>query len=616
MTAVWNDLVATWDSLSDVWDSAPFADLSSTVAKFPIQIVELTLPRCTRRCGVAPCTGSTNGPTKCYNTLATCQDIPNYVPEDFQIYIANTRVDELQAVNGMPCLPTLLSADCAPTEITPTEGLGVRASLSASLQDHPYNDSGLDYYFQERGYDPETKGSLWGKLIARWKYLENLKVRLLTGFLSQSDQSFDIASFRSKGYFLERILGPGADGKVSLTCKDPLRWGDKEKAQCPRPSGCTLKNDLNDTDSIFLVESIADIPSDCEWLRVDKEVMRILSRDNNTGSFTVLRATLPAWYDAGSMVAEEHQEGATVQGCVLFESVRIDEIIHILLRDYTEIPSSYLDILQWAAEADVWFATYFFSTLITEPTEVTALLEELCQHLAIIWWNERTSKITLTALKPAQGAIPVFTDDDHILADSVSIGKDVEARMSQVWIYYGVRSPVVENEEKIFNYRKVKIAADLDAELPDEYGQPAIKQIRSRWLSSLQDSLAVEITSRLLSEFRDTKTIIELSVDAKDDSVWTAGFVKTLTRYRQSVNGDPFFGRYLVLSSDESYNGGQAGVKYKLREVQQGSRCANFAPDGTLEYLASAEEIRDLYAFFCDTITEKMSNGDPPYTFC
>jgi hypothetical protein len=585
------------------------------LGKVPIQIVELTLPRCSRRCGVAPCTGSTSGPSKCYNTLATCQDVPNFVSEPWLLHVASARIDELQGVNGCPCFPTLLDANTAPTEITPTEGLGVRASLSVSIQDHPFHDIGLDYYAQERGYDPETRGTLWGKLIARWKYLENLPIRLLTGFLSEAGD-YSPANFRAKGYFLQKVAGPSAGGQVSLTCKDPLRWGDKEKAQCPLPSGCVLSADLNATDSIFTVDNIGDIPAACEWLRIDKEVMAILSRDTGAGTFTVQRATLPVWYDAGTMTAEDHQEGATVQGCVLFDGVRMDAIIQTLLADYTQVPAGYLDPVQWAAEADVWFNTYYFSTLLTEPMEVTALLEELCQHLAIIWWNERTSKITLTAIKPASGALPRLDDDSSLIADSVSIGKDTEARMSQVWIYYAMRSPVVENEEKLFNYRFVKVSADLDAELPDEYGQPAIRQIRSRWLGPLQDSIAVEIASRLLAEYRDTKVLLDVAVDAKDDGIWTAGFCRCLTRYRQGVSGDPVSTPYLVLSSDESYNGGQAGVKYRLRECAQGARCASFAPDGTFDYVAANEETRELYGFFCDSVTLKMPNGDPPYTFC
>lgn len=585
------------------------------LGKQPVQIVELTLPRCSRRCGVAPCTGSTSGPSKCYNTLATCQDVANYNAEPFLLHIASVRIDELQAVNGMPCLPTLLSADTAPTEITPTEGLGVRASLSVSIQDHTFGDVGLDYYAQERGYDPDEKGSLWGKLLARWKYMENLPVRLLTGFLTEAG-AYDPANFRAKGYFLQNVKGPSSSGGVSLTCKDPLRWGDKEKAQCPAPTECALTADLDTTATVLHVDDVDAIPAGCVWVRVDKETMQILARDSGAGTLTVLRAKMPGWYDASAMLPETHQEGATVQECILFDGVRLDEVMLVLLRDYTMIPAGFLDATQWAAEADVWFATYYLSALITEPTEVTALLEELCQHLAIIWWNERTSKITLTAIKPASGALPVFSDTSNIIADSVGIGKDIEARMSQVWIYYAMRSPVIENEKKLFNYRFVKVSADLDAELPDEYGQPAIRQIRSRWLSPSQDSLAAEITSRLLAEYRDTKTILDVAVDSKDDGVWTAGFVRCSTRYRQGVTGDPISTPYLVLQSDESYNGGQSGVKYKLRECSQGARCATFAPNGTPDYLSASETLRELYGFFCDDSTLKMPNGDPPYTFC
>lgn len=610
----WDSLFTRWDGL-EAWDAISSSEsVGTALGKNPVQFLEITLPRCTRRCGVSPCTGTTNGPTKCYNTLWTCQDKANFVSADFIIHTASQRIDELQAVNGLPCFPTLLNTSNSPTEITPTKGLGVRASMSASIQDHPYNDINLDHYATERGYNPEDRGSLWGKIVARWKYFENLKVRQFSGYIDASG-IYDVANFRTKTYFLQKVDGPDAGGMVKITCKDPLRWGDKDKAQCPLPSKCKTLVDMTTSTTSFTVSDISDIPAGVEWLRIDKEIMKVISRDDGTGTFVVTRATMPTWYDPTAMVAETHSTGAGVQWCMLFDGARIDAVIATLLQDYTEVPAAYIDTAQMAAEADVWFSTYYMHALITEPIEVTKLLDEICLHLAIIWWDERTSKIKLTAVKPAQGTLQRLSDGDNLQADTVQLSYDYDSRISQAWCYYAMRTPIVENENKLFNYSRTQIAADLDTELPDQYGQPAIREILSRWLTKDQQSLAIEITSRLLAEFKNTKSVLTFKVDAKDDSLWTTDFCRVSTRYRQTVTGDASSVPCLVMKSAESYNA-TAEVTYTVREMAATSRCAVIGPDTLFDYMAESEENHDLYAWFSSGSPPLMSNGDPTYTIC
>lgn len=586
----------------------------TVLGKNPVQFLEITLPRCTRRCGVAPCTGTTNGPLKCYNTLWTCQDKVHYVAADFVIHTASRRIDELQGVNGLPCFPTLLNTSNSPTEITPTKGLGVRASMNASIQDHPYNDINLDYYALERGYNPEDKGSLWGKIVSRWKYFENLKVKQFSGYIDQ-DGVYNSANFRTKTYFLQKVEGPDAGGTVKITCKDPLRWGDKEKAQCPFPCKAKLRTATDKTSTGLFVDDITDIPIGTEWIRIDKEIMYVTGRNDGAGTLSVTRATMPSWYEAGAMVADDHSEGSGVQWCVLFNGARIDSVIATLLTDFTEIPSAYIDTAQMADEADLWFSTYYMYALITEPTEVTKLLDEICLHLAIIWWDERTSKIKLTAVKPASGSLAKLNDSDSLQADTVQISYDYDSRISQAWCYYAMRTPIVENENKLFNYSRTQIAADLDTELPDQYGQPAIREILSRWLTKDQQSLAIEITSRLIAEYKNTKSILTFKVDAKDDSLWTTDFCKVSTRYRQSVTGDPSSSAFLVLKSSESYNS-TAEVTYTVREMAATSRCAIIGPNSLGDYMLETEEHHEEYAWFSSGSPPTMSNGDPTYTIC
>lgn len=44
----------------------------------PVQIVKISLPKCANVHGTAPCTATQTGDDKCYNCLATCNDVANY----------------------------------------------------------------------------------------------------------------------------------------------------------------------------------------------------------------------------------------------------------------------------------------------------------------------------------------------------------------------------------------------------------------------------------------------------------------------------------------------------------------------------------------------------------
>ena len=50
----------------------------SNMDREPIELIEMVLPRCINTYGSAPCTASSSGDGKCYNTRATCQDAANY----------------------------------------------------------------------------------------------------------------------------------------------------------------------------------------------------------------------------------------------------------------------------------------------------------------------------------------------------------------------------------------------------------------------------------------------------------------------------------------------------------------------------------------------------------
>lgn len=58
-----------------------YDNIKQQYGKEHINIVEIDVPRCVNTYGVSPCTATGSGDAKCYNTLATCQDLPNYNDE-------------------------------------------------------------------------------------------------------------------------------------------------------------------------------------------------------------------------------------------------------------------------------------------------------------------------------------------------------------------------------------------------------------------------------------------------------------------------------------------------------------------------------------------------------
>ena len=58
-----------------------YDNIKQQYGKEHIDIVEIDVPRCVNTYGVSPCTATGSGDDKCYNTLATCQDLPNYNDE-------------------------------------------------------------------------------------------------------------------------------------------------------------------------------------------------------------------------------------------------------------------------------------------------------------------------------------------------------------------------------------------------------------------------------------------------------------------------------------------------------------------------------------------------------
>jgi hypothetical protein len=535
-----------------------YDDQKVKMGREPVVIVEIDYRACSLTYGVNPCTASGAAGTECFNSFATCQDQPNFAATTKTFRFSSVRIDELQVAT-------------APTVLTPSKGLGVRSTVNITLVDHPWTDEGIDNYLANRTYEPDTQGSFWGKMINRWPFYENNEIRIKTGYL-EDDGSYNAANFVTRTYFLDTIKGPSDGGKVTIVGKDILRFADGKKANQPTQSQATLVADITDSATSFDIDDPNDNVKDAydagqTYIRIDDEVMDItnLTGTNPTYTLTVNRATIPTFY-SGSIDADTHNEEATVQDCYLYESEPVNDIVQNLLEDVAGINSSFLDLTGWQNVIDFGLQGYTFSTLITEPTAVSELLEEITQHTLLIWWDEREQKVKMDSIIRRANDYGPFNDDSNLMAGSVSVARDDKSRVSQLWMHYGHRTPVAEMDE-LKNFAVVKVSADLDAETDNEYGQQRIRKVFSRWLSLDNKAVASEISNRYVNDYRDTKHIITASMDPKDDDAWTGDRVSIITRQVQDRFGGNPERSYRALQVKEKFKNDAPVYEYIFQSI-------------------------------------------------
>jgi len=586
----------------------------NTIGREPLQIIEIEQPLCSLEYGVSPCTAEigVTGSIKCFNTSKTCQDVPNYDPAPLLLRFCKPQA---KLPEGIFCIPSLQSASTSPTQINVVGGsrskgpLGIRAELSVTFKDHPYSDVLVDKYRLERGYIATDRGSYWSKWLARNPYYVSYTMRVYDGYVGQS-----LAEMNKRTYLIDSISGPDSNQNVSIRAKDVLKLADNEKAQAPIASTGELIVDYSDAASMDPMRITGGIASEYPApgkVRINKEIFSytgVTTIDETEIRLTgVSRAQVGT--DAQSQDAEDR-----VQWCLEYNDIRPDVLTNDLLTTYGDVPSEFIPLTEWNAEASVWLEQFRLSTLITEPTGVTDLLGEITeQALFYIWWDERDEKIKLRALRPSSGDTVTSIDNfKNILAGTFELKAQPKERISQVWVFFGQRDPTQKLDDDQ-NYRRVRVRVDADAESDLQYGERRIKKIYSRWLQT--DAMAIQTTARLLIRFRDTPEYIAFAVDAKDRSMWTGDLADVSVDSVVDVTGANRVNRWQVISAEETVSG--EVTEYQLQRFEyggadeQGQSAFWMLSDAPI-YADATETEREAGAWWGDQFG-LMPNGDDGY---
>ena len=586
----------------------------NTLGRQSITIVEIDQDFCSRVYGVAPCTAAlgTTGGTKCFNTLATCQDTANFDKSELTLRFCMASPDFPEP--GEFIIPSLINVTSNPTEITiggsdkDSAPLGRRASVTITFQDHPYNDKLVDSYRSDRDYDPLERGTFWTKWLARNPYHQNRPLRIREGYIGQP-----IAEMRTRNYIIEKVDGADSNGRVTIVAKDILKLADDKRAQCPLPSTGVLDISITNIGTAITLS-----PTGVGNLEYPASGTAIIGSELVTYTRIADAVTLTARGLRGS-TAEAHDADETFQQVKTYVNERVDDVVIDLLENFANIDSAYIPSATWAAEATSYLSSFTLNTWITEPTGVSTLLSELIQQcIFYIWWDEVNQLIQFRAIKPAipdETIIRDINQNQHIIAESVQITRDSNQRLSQVWIYFDPFDPT-ESLTKASNYRRLNISVDQDAETAIQYGESRVKRIFSRWFDDSNGGAALTTAARLLLRYRDNPIYVNFSMDAKDRDVLVGDIIQFTHRNLVDSTGAPRVDILQVVKVHENDPGHRAEYKcqaFGFAVSGFGSRfayvMANIAPD----YTSATDDEKKFGGWICSNDGSFSSDDGDAY---
>lgn len=556
----------------------------------PITIIEIDSGACSLVYSNSPCTASipATGDQECFNRRQTCQDPDNYTATTHTDRFCQPRANLPIGVNMIPSIVGEVAR--APTTTTAGKGLGNRAVVKTTYNDHTWHDRDVDPYVNNRSYNPEDQGTYWGKWLARNPFFEGREYRVLTGFLPLAGDAFSFADFQTEYYDITDIAGP-TNGKVTITAKDILTRTYSKKAQYPAASVGELLADITSgaTSATLSPAGIgnSDYPAS-GTISIGKEAMSFTRAGD---ALTLTRATF-------GTEAKGHKEGDTVQICATWDTVNVLDVLEELLVTGAGIPASFIPNgggENWTIERSLWMNSANVTGILMKPEPIDKIIAEHSECFMFdIWWAAVDQEVQVKALSPEPSGVTIETlsDDYHLLADSISIKKDSKQRVSEVRVYYNKGDFSQKNDTEEFG--SLFVSVDPSASSSVKFGSENIREIFCRWFDD--KGQAAKLAGRTTARFLNTPSIVSFLIDVKDDAKLSmAGRIELDTKHIQDFTGANLPSKFQVTKIKETKPGSQLQVTALTSSFD--GRYWFIAPDGLSDYSAATAEERDRFAF-------------------
>lgn len=578
-----------------------YDDLKQAPGRERIDVIQITLERCTLVNGTAPCAATST----CVNSWATCKSKANYLPEDWDVRFCTPA-----SICPSGMIPFLQSVRSDAGEPDPESSLGKRTSITAAFRDAPHDDIGIDPYLSSRAYKPIEQGTFWPRFRARWPYYNGRRVIWYRGYVHEP---FSLSNCRAMEFIASDMRGWGAGG-ITLVAKDPLKLADNDSAEYPPRSTGVLASSLSAAASPTSIDVITDRPSEYDiqsWepgfsaIRVGDEVIKYTSVSTISGGVRLSGLTFGG-FDQYETERQNHSATDEVQKCAYFKAMRPIDVFRVLLQDGAGIDSSYIPYADWLDEAVTWISSFRLTRLVCEPEGVRDHLDELIPQTSTwaLWWDDQSSVIRYRVVRPPDigEVVGTITDDANIVSGSVKCLDDTDLLLNEVYVTLGQRNPVKKIDDP-GNYRAGFLTIDADSQGANATRLRKSKNIWGRWQPTANRVEMQGVVNRMLRSRSTVPIRVELDVDRKDDSINTGDFIDLSTFAVLDAFGDVRAMRSRVLTA----RGGDDRLHVVAREdVFSSGRVGSFgriAPNtfarGTT-YADCSESDRAYYMFAAD----------------
>lgn len=354
-------------------------------------------------------------------------------------------------------------------------------------------------------------------------------------------------------------------------------------------------------------EGWAGIPSS-GYVRIDKEIIYYTAPLYAAKSLNnMLRGQF-------GTTAAAHDSGASVQLVTyLAPGSAYDHMITLL--GLGGIATANIDTAAYTALKAYDIYAPLFEGIISKPTEIVTLYQELVELLDCRSWIGEDLKFTIAKTLPNKPGrtYTTITDANNIHSVSDALDNNEDSRISRVMIYWDKRDPT-ELEDREENYQRSTLSVYRIGENSKMYGHPPIpKKIFCRWLrSTYMDETLIKrylanLTARILRNCKNPQPLYSFECAIKDSAIKTGQFVKITSDKVVDETGAPREdAMFQIISREEDGD----LIKYTAQMCRE-MRVGFIAPDATPSYLSASQAERE-YGFITD-IHGQMSNFDLGY---
>lgn len=488
---------------------------------------------------------------------------------------------------GQTFEPCINDISYSPTKITEA-GLGYRCSISVTFQDFPH---------------PSGVGTYFGRLIGANQFYIDRRLTVYRGF---DHSPFSLSNMKRGDYFIKKIEGPDDKGRVKITANDILTKLDGDQSQWPPVTYGVLSAGitLGYTGSTNITDNTNFAAPD--YAIIDEEIVGV---SGVSGSNYI---TISSRGQFGT-TAVAHDAGATVRRVSGTTGTNPITYIYALIAYATPIDeATYVNLTDWNATRDAYFASDLVYGTINEPTPVKEIISDVCKQYNIaVFWDDEAQTIRLKALGPTLSAPVRINRTQHILDTGHTVTRDQSKAVTQVWVYFNKLNHAEGDSHE--NFGSVYVYQDLDLEGSSGIGQPIIEKFKCGFVGSAGNATASKLASRISGQRRKGAIECKFRLDVSDAE--TLGIncgdgVEITTDLIQGSDGEHVPTIFMITERSRK----ETHVEYSAYAtgVEVGNRYSAIAGNLQADYTSATTAQRNSYGFIASD-AEVMSNSDSAY---